>query len=68
MLRLPLPPAPGLASAYAAPSSIPDDGTEDDRVWCLGGGGDDEDSFESGALRRREISTVTVWNRRCRQG
>lgn len=62
---MPLPPTPGFAGAYAAPSSIPDDGMEDDRVWCVGDG---EDSFESGALRRREISTVTVWDRRCRQG
>jgi hypothetical protein len=33
------------------------EGTDEDRV---GWGGDTEDSFESGALRREAISTVTV--------
>ena len=30
-------------------------------MWCLCVGGGVEDSFESGALRRSEISTVAVW-------
>lgn len=52
----------GLTWAYGGTSEWPPiDGTDVDRVWCLCGGGGDADSLESGALRRREISTVTVW-------
>ncbi len=65
MLRLP--PAPVLARAYEGGSGCPlVDGTDVDRVWCLCVGEDDADSLESGALRRREISTVTVYSCRCR--
>ena len=33
-------------------------------MWCLCVGDDDADSFESGALRRRDISMATVQSSR----
>lgn len=71
MLRLPLLlPVALLARAHDGASCCCPlvEGIDVERVWCLWVGEDDSDSLESEALRRREISTVAVRGRRCRQG
>jgi hypothetical protein len=51
---------PVLVVAYEGGSDSELVGTEADLVWWGFDGDDGEDSFESGPLRRREISTLTV--------
>ena len=66
MLRL-IPMLLGALVTGALSACVVSDGMGDDRAPVLRDGDGEEDSFESGPLRRKEISTVTIWTRGSRQ-